>query len=66
MVKTSPYTARELAEVLGVCDCTVRNWVRQRKIRAIVVGQTIRIPLDEAERILAGRRAITETKTRGN
>ncbi len=40
------------AEALDVSDSTIRNWIREKKIRAVKLGGGYRIPISEVERII--------------
>jgi excisionase family DNA binding protein len=47
------YTVAEVAKLYQVCPRTVRNWIRDRSLRAWRQGRLIRIPqsaLDEFQR----------------
>jgi excisionase family DNA binding protein len=46
------YTIREVAELLGNKESTVRRWVLLQKIAVYHVGALIRIPESEIRRIL--------------
>lgn len=45
-------TAVELAEACDVCPKTIYNAIAAGKIRPVKYGRQIRIPLDEAERVV--------------
>lgn len=44
-------TIYEVAELFGVHWQTVRNWIKEGKIRAIKIERTVRIPDEEIERL---------------
>jgi excisionase family DNA binding protein len=46
------YTVREAAELLGLKENTMRNWIQFKKIGVIRLGRMIRIPESEIKRIL--------------
>ena len=46
------YRAEEVAQVLGVTDQTIRNWIREGKINAKRFGRPFMIPLAEVARLL--------------
>lgn len=37
------YTIRNIAQALGVCTKTIRNWIDRRELRAYRAGRQIRI-----------------------
>lgn len=45
-------TIRETAAIFRVNERTIRNWIRDGKIRTIKIKGTIRISEDEIERLL--------------
>ena len=45
-------STRELGELLGVTRQTVRNWIKKGDIKAFHIGQNLKIPAQEAVRIL--------------
>lgn len=47
-------TIYEVAELFGVHWQTVRNWIKEGKIRAIKIERTVRIPDEEIERLKRG------------
>jgi excisionase family DNA binding protein len=46
-------STQELGNLLGVTRQTVRNWVVRGQIRAFKIGQNLKIPKEEAVRILS-------------
>lgn len=53
--KVNLKTIRETAEIFGVCEETVRRWIKSKKIKSVSVGgRFIRISEDEIERIKRG------------
>ena len=44
-------TIYEVAELFGVHWQTVRNWIKEGKIKAIKIERTVRIPDEEIERL---------------
>lgn len=47
-------TIYEVAEIFGVHWQTVRNWIRDGKIKAVKIERTIRISDEEIERLKRG------------
>lgn len=47
-------TVYEVAELFGVHWQTVRNWIKEGKIKAIKIERTVRIPDEEIERLKRG------------
>ena len=47
------WTVHEVAVSLGVSDSTVRNWVRDGKLRAFHDGSITRIPVVAVDELLA-------------
>lgn len=47
-------TIKETAKIFGVHWQTVRNWIRDGKIKAVKIDRTIRIPDEEIERLKRG------------
>ncbi|RLE48113.1 MAG: IS607 family transposase [Candidatus Methanomethylicota archaeon] len=46
------YTTREVCEILGITNRTLRRWIKEGKIRAVNIGGRWRIPESEIKRIL--------------
>jgi excisionase family DNA binding protein len=38
------YRLRDVALMFGVCERTIRNWVRDDRLKAVKVARTVRIP----------------------
>jgi len=47
-------TVKETAAIFGVHWQTIRNWIKDGKIKAVRIGKTIRITEEEIERIRNG------------
>lgn len=47
-------TIRETAKIFGVHWQTIRNWIRDGKIKVVKIERTIRIPEEEIERLKRG------------
>lgn len=45
-------STQDLASLLGVTRQTIRNWIKSGQIRAYHIGQNLKIPVAEAQRIL--------------
>jgi excisionase family DNA binding protein len=45
-------STQDLASLLGVTRQTIRNWIKAGHIRAYHIGQNLKIPVEEAQRIL--------------
>ncbi|MGD8513868.1 MAG: helix-turn-helix domain-containing protein [Deltaproteobacteria bacterium] len=45
-------STQDLASLLGVTRQTIRNWIKSGQIRAYHIGQNLKIPVPEAQRIL--------------
>jgi excisionase family DNA binding protein len=45
-------STRELGTLLGVTRQTIRNWIKRGEVRAFHIGQSLKIPSEEAVRIL--------------
>ena len=50
------YSVRQIAEVLGVCTKTVRNWIKRRDLRAFGDDRLIRIAETDFQAFLEQRR----------
>ena len=46
-------TVRLVAELLGLREATIRSWIAQRRIGIVRLGRAVRVPLEEAERLIA-------------
>lgn len=47
-------TIKETAKIFGVHWQTVRNWIRDGKIKAVKIERTVRIPDEEIEHLKRG------------
>lgn len=47
-------TIKETAKIFGVHWQTIRNWIRDGKIKAVKIERTVRIPEEEIERVKRG------------
>lgn len=47
-------TIRETAKIFCVHWQTIRNWIRDGKIKAVKIERTVRIPEEEIERVKRG------------
>ncbi len=45
-------STKELGSLLGVTRQTVRNWIKKGEIKAFHIGQNLKIPVEEALRII--------------
>jgi excisionase family DNA binding protein len=61
-------TVDDFASALGVTPACIRRWLMERKIACVKVGRLVRIPAEEAQRIIeAGLRpAITRRGRNGS
>jgi excisionase family DNA binding protein len=60
-------TVSEVAELLKVTERTVRNWIKQKRLRAVRVGGVIRVSVEELERFVkAAMRIPAKTTTRSD
>ena len=48
------YRIREVAKILGLTERAVRQWVIDRKIKAVKIMSEWRIPEEEVERLKRG------------
>ena len=48
---TKLYRYREVAEMLGVAEQTIRNWVHQGKIPVVKLGSSARVSEETVNRI---------------
>ena len=55
------YSTREVCEVLGIANRTLRRWIKEGRIRAVSIGGRWRIPESEVKRILG--QPVEEIKT---
>ncbi len=46
------YRVDEVAQLIGVTDQTIRNWIREGKIKAQRFGRPHLIPIEEVARLL--------------
>ncbi len=47
-------TVKEVANEFNVSELTVRRWIDCGKIKAVRIGRTVRIPVEELERLKRG------------
>lgn len=47
------YTVEEVAEILRVSTSTVRNLIKQKKLRAFRVGVQLRVKKEELDRFMS-------------
>ena len=47
-------TIRETAKIFGVHWQTIRNWIRDGKIKAVKIERTVRIQEEEIQRVKRG------------
>lgn len=52
-------TAKEAAEILGVCEDSIRNWVRAGKLKKHNAGRSVRIDRHELEELVSSGLAPT-------
>jgi len=45
-------STKELGSLLGVTRQTVRNWIKKGEIKAFHIGQNLKIPVEEALRVI--------------
>ena len=45
-------TTKEVADLFGLSDETVRSWIQTRRITYIKVGRSVRISEDEVQRLI--------------
>jgi len=52
----------EAGEMLGVTPKTIREWIKEGRIKALRIGKEYRVPYEEVERLLreAERNAVQE------
>jgi excisionase family DNA binding protein len=43
----------EAAQLLNVKSSTIRAWIARRRIGSVRLGRSIRVPLEEADRLIA-------------
>lgn len=55
------YTPQEVSEMFKITDKTVRNWIRNGELDAIVVGKTYRIP-EESIKTLIKRNEVNKNE----
>ena len=46
------YSTREVCEILGIANRTIRRWIKEGRIRAVNINGRWRIPESEIKRIL--------------
>jgi excisionase family DNA binding protein len=46
-------TVTQFAELLGLKESTIRAWIARRRIGIVRLGRAIRVPLEEADRLIA-------------
>jgi excisionase family DNA binding protein len=46
-------SVRQVAEVLGLQESTIRAWIAQRRIGIVRLGRAIRVPVEETNRLIA-------------
>lgn len=56
-MKKRPYDTLEASELLGVSPVSIRRAIQQGRIKAVHVGRYLRIPAEEIERLLQGKKA---------
>lgn len=55
------YTPQEVSEMFKITDKTVRNWIRNGELDAIIVGKTYRIP-EESIKTLIKRNEVNKNE----
>jgi len=45
------YTAKELGEILGLTDLTIRKWIREGRINSTKLSRYVRVSHDELMRL---------------
>jgi len=50
---TKLLTCAQTAEMLGLKESTIRAWIARRRIGIVRLGRAIRVPLEEADRLIA-------------
>lgn len=53
-LQNSFYTVEEVAELLKVHPNSIRNFIREGRIKRIKFGQAVRIPKGEIEKLMKG------------
>ena len=48
------YTVKEVANLIGMAEITVRQWIQNDKIKSVKIGSMRRIPETEVKRIMEG------------
>jgi excisionase family DNA binding protein len=46
-------TVRQASERLGLREATIRAWIDQRRIGVVRLGRSVRIPVEEVQRLIA-------------
>jgi len=46
------YRIREAAQLFALSEKTIRRWISEKSIKAVRIGRSIRIPLNEIERMV--------------
>jgi len=50
------YTSEEIARILSIHVATVRRWIREGKLPAILLGKSYRVTKEDLRRFLEERR----------
>lgn len=64
MIEKRLYSPAEAAQALGLSRSSVYRLITARRVRTVVVGQRLRVPVDEVERITAEGAPSVATTTR--
>jgi excisionase family DNA binding protein len=43
----------QVAEALGLKQCTIRAWILRRRIGVVRLGRAVRVPAEEVQRLIA-------------
>ena len=46
-------SSKQFAQTMSVSDRTVANWIRERKVKMVRLGRSVRIPRTEIRRVMA-------------
>ena len=52
LMKNEFLSTQDLGSLLGVTRQTIRNWIKKGEIQAFQIGQNLKIPIDEAVRLI--------------
>lgn len=48
------YSVKQIADLLGIAEITIRQWIQHDKIKSVKIGNSRRVPESEVNRLHKG------------